>query len=121
MKIDIKKLNLDIKHYEKIIMKLENNNESLESIELNYRILNYMIFLKNSFKTKKRPVKIKYSKSLSKQKLLSKELEKLLYNNHNLSNKELIFKLKISKANFYKNYHILTKELKEKYKSQSLF
>ena len=121
MKIDIKKLNLDIKHYEKIIVKLENNNESLESIEFNCRILDYMIFLKNSFKTKKRPAKIKYSKSLSKQKLLSKELEKLLYNNHNLSNKELIFKLKISKANFYKNYYILTKELKEKYKSQSLF
>ena len=116
MKIDIKKLNLDIKHYEKIIMKLENNNESLEFIELNY-----MIFIKNSFKIKKRPDKIKYFKSLSKQKLLSKEIEKLLYNNHNLSNKELIFKLKISKANFYKNYYILTKELKEKYKSQSLF
>lgn len=71
--------------------------------------------------SKKRPKLIKYNKANKKKKLLLKQLESLIYNNFNLTNKELIDKLNISKANFYKNYSEIANILREKYKSQSLF
>lgn len=71
--------------------------------------------------SKKRPRSINYSKSNRKKEIILKQLESLIYNNFNLTNKELIEKLCISKANFYKNYSDLTNALREKYKSQSLF
>lgn len=71
--------------------------------------------------SKKRPKLIKYTKVNKKKELLLKQLESLIYNNFNLTNKELIDKLNISKASFYKNYSSLAKDLREKYKSQSLF
>lgn len=70
---------------------------------------------------KKRPKLIKYTKVNKKKELLLKQLESLIYNNFNLTNKELIYKLNVSKANFYKNYSEKANILREKYKSQSLF
>ncbi|MGL5621229.1 hypothetical protein [Cetobacterium sp.] len=70
---------------------------------------------------KKRPKVIKYTKVNKKKELLLKQLESLIYNNFNLTNKELIYKLNVSKANFYKNYSEKANILREKYKSQSLF
>lgn len=121
MKFDILKLNADIKFYKNNLKKLEVLNIDLDEINRLKRLLKYMSIIKNSLKTKNRPKKLVYSKSQKRKNELFDNLSKLLYNNNNLTNQELIEKLKISKANFYKNYSSMAKELREKYKSQSLF
>lgn len=121
MKFDVITLASDIKHCKNTIKQLKINNECPECIESHKRLLSYMMFIKNSLKTKNRPKKLIYSKSQKRKNEIYNDLNKLLYNNHNLTNQELIEKLKISKANFYNNYSSLAKELREKYKSQSLF
>lgn len=88
----------------------------------NYFILKDKILEKSDSPIlKKRPKSIKYSKVSKKKELLLKQLENLVYNNFNLTNKELIDKLNISKVNFYKNYSEIANSLREKYKLQSLF
>lgn len=121
MKFDVITLESDIKHCKNTIKKLKINNECSECIESRKRLLSYMMFIKNSLKIKNRTKKLVYSKSQKRKNETSDKLNKLLYNNNMLTNQELIKKLNISKANFYKNYSSLAKELKEKYKSQSLF
>lgn len=121
MKFDILKLNADIKFYKNHLNKLESLNIDLDEIDRLKRTVKYMLVIKNSLKTKNRPHKLIYSKSQKRKNEIYNDLNKLLYNNHNLTNQELIEKLKISKANFYNNYSSLAKELREKYKSQSLF
>ena len=121
MKFDVVTLTDDIEHCKKMIKKLKMNNECHECIEYHNRLLSYMTLAKDSLKTKNRPNSIKYSKSQKKKKDLTVQIEKLLYINSNFTNQQLIEKLNISKANFYKNYLSLAKELREKYKSQSLF
>lgn len=121
MEFDILKLNADIKFYKKNLKKLEILNIDLDEINRLQRLLKYMIFIKNSLKTKNRPKKLIYYKSQKRKKEIYENLAKLLYNNNNLTNQELVEKLKISRANFYKNYSSLAKELRKKYKSQSLF
>lgn len=121
MKFDVITLVSDIKYCKNTIKKLKINNECPECIESHKRLLSYMMFIKNSLRIKNRPKKLVYSKSQKRKKDIIVQIEKLLYNNHNLTNQELIEKLKISKANFYNNYSSITKELREKYKSQSLF
>lgn len=121
MKIDYHTLSDDIKHCKTTIKRLEGNNECLECIESHKRLLAYMTFIMNSLKTKNRPKKLIYSKSQKRKEDISIKIEKLLYINSNLSNQDLIKKLNISKANFYKNYSALANLLRNKYKSQSLF
>lgn len=121
MKIDYIILSDDIKHCKSTIKKLESNNECLECIESHKRLLSYMTFVRDSLKPKNRPNNIKYSKSQKRKKDISIQIEKLLYINSNLNNQDLINKLNISKANFYKNYSALANSLRNKYKSQSLF
>lgn len=121
MKFDLIILTSDIKHCKNTIKKLKINKECSECVESHERLLNYMMFVKNSLKVKNRPRKLVYSKSQKKKDEISNKLNKLLYNNNMLTNQELVKKLNISKANFYKNYSSLAKELRKKYKSQSLF
>lgn len=62
-----------------------------------------------------------YNKCTKEREEKLKLLEELVKNNYNLKNKIIYERLKISKANFYKVYADKAKELKKKYKSQSLF
>lgn len=62
-----------------------------------------------------------YSKCTKEQEEKFKKLDEIVRNNYNMLNKVIYEKLKISKATFYKVYSIKTKELKKKYKDQSLF
>lgn len=62
-----------------------------------------------------------YNKCIKNQEENLKKIDEIVKNNYEIKNKIIYERLKISKATFYKNYAIKTKELKKKYKSQSLF
>lgn len=62
-----------------------------------------------------------YKKSLDEKKKNFDKLEEIIRANYRISNLKLIEKLEISKATFYRVYSKRAKELKRKYKSQSLF
>lgn len=65
---------------------------------------------------------ITYKKSENKKKLKLERLQKLVYSNFNLTNKELASKLEISEKEFYRSkYNLVANELRKKFKSQSLF
>lgn len=64
----------------------------------------------------------KYKKTTKKNNRLEKELRKLININYKLTNKELAYKLEITEQHFYRlNFNKISKELKEKYKKESLF
>lgn len=71
---------------------------------------------------KSRPKGITYKNSKLKETQRKKQLEKLIYSNFNLTNKELAEKLGISEKEFYRSdFNLIKKELKKIYKQQSLF
>ena len=63
----------------------------------------------------------KYKKCDKEQKEKNKLLEELIRNNFLYPNVDIIKKLGISKATFYRLYAEKAKRLKEKYREQSLF
>lgn len=64
----------------------------------------------------------KYKKTTNKNNQLEKELKKLIGINYKLTNKELAYKLEITEQHFYRlNFNKISKELKIKYKKESLF
>lgn len=65
--------------------------------------------------------KTTYKKCITDQQNNLRKIEEIVKNNYNLKNIMIYKKLGISKANFYKLYRKKVKELKELYKSQSLF
>lgn len=62
-----------------------------------------------------------YKKCIKEQEEKFKKLEEIVRNNYDIKNKLIYERLNISKATFYKIYSMKTKELKKKYKDQSLF
>lgn len=63
----------------------------------------------------------KYRKCQQKEKQIRIEIQKLIYGNYRIKNQEIIRKMGISKAIFYKKYSEEVKRLREKYQSQALF
>lgn len=97
----------------------ENNSVNcLTNLE---ELLNILLTMKNQ-NSKNRSVGLKYRKCEIKKKQNLVKLEKLIYSNFNLSNKELAEKLNISEKEFYRSkFNVVSKELKTRYKKQSLF
>lgn len=62
-----------------------------------------------------------YSKCTKEQEEKFKKLDEIVRSNYDIKNKVIYERLKISKATFYKTYSMKAKELKKKYKDQSLF
>ena len=76
----------------------------------------------DSPEVKNRPSGITYKNSKLKETQRKKQLEKLIYSNFNLTNKELAKKIGISEKEFYRSeFNLIKKELKKIYKQQSLF
>lgn len=63
----------------------------------------------------------KYRKCQQKEKEIRSEIQKLIYGNYKIKNQEIIKKVGISKAIFYRKYSEEVKKLREKYQSQALF
>ncbi|MGL5595859.1 MAG: DNA-methyltransferase [Cetobacterium sp.] len=73
-------------------------------------------------KTKNRSSGMKYKTVEIKKNKKIKNLENLVYNNFNLSNKQLAEKIGVSENEFYRSkYNLIANELRDKCKQQSLF
>lgn len=72
-------------------------------------------------KEKRKRKRSVYKKCEKEKKERFEKLEEVIRGNFNLTNEQIYEKLEISKATFYKIYAKRAKELKEIYKSQSLF
>lgn len=104
------KIYLDEKEIEEIMKFLPATSKILKTIKIKMQ--------KN--KTKRKRVG-KYRKALDIHAERLKLLEELVRANFNTTNDELMKKMGVSKTNFYIKYNKKAKELREMYKSQSLF
>lgn len=105
----------------KTIKLVKEENNSLNCLVNLEELLNILLVIKNQ-NSKNRSTGLKYRKCEIKKNLNLIKLEKLIYSNFKLSNKELAEKLNISEKEFYRSkFNVVSKELKTKYKKQSLF
>ncbi|MEG0135792.1 MAG: hypothetical protein RR795_01105 [Cetobacterium sp.] len=103
-------------------IKLVKEESNILNCLVNFEeLLNILLIMKN-LNSKNRSAGIKYRKCEIKKNLNLIKLEKLIYSNFKLSNKELAEKLNISEKEFYRSkFNVVSKELKTRYKKQSLF
>lgn len=100
----------------KIILTIEERNKLLKLLG------NSDSIIRNKLLKAKRERKCsKYRKCQQKEKEIRSEIQKLIYGNYKIKNQEIIKKVGISKAIFYRKYSEEVKKLREKYQSQALF